>query len=86
MGRDGGGVWLGILGQLAVRLSELAGASKVFGIDVADSRLELLPKSSAVIGLNPRADDVVKTVKEHNHGRLADVAFEVTGDPKLIPA
>jgi threonine dehydrogenase-like Zn-dependent dehydrogenase len=77
---------LGILGQLAVRLSELAGASKVFGIDVADSRLELLPKSSAVIGLNPRADDVVKTVEEHNHGRLADVAFEVTGDPKLIPA
>jgi 2-desacetyl-2-hydroxyethyl bacteriochlorophyllide A dehydrogenase len=76
---------LGILGQLAVRLAELAGSSKVFGLDVAHSRLELLPKSPAVIGLNPHTDDVVKTVKEDNHGRLGDVAFEVTGDPKLIP-
>ena len=76
---------LGILGQLAVRLGQLAGASKVFGIDVADSRLELLPQSPAVVGLNPRTADLVGTVKEHNHGRLADVAFEVTGDPTLIP-
>jgi threonine dehydrogenase-like Zn-dependent dehydrogenase len=67
-------------------LGELAGANKVFGIDVADSRLELLPKSPAVMGLNSRTDDVVNTLKEHNHGRVADVAFEVTGDPKLIPA
>jgi 2-desacetyl-2-hydroxyethyl bacteriochlorophyllide A dehydrogenase len=77
---------LGILGQLAVRLGELAGARKVFGIDLADSRLELLVKSPAVVGLNPRTDDLVKTVQERNHGRLADVAFEVTGDPTLIPA
>ena len=77
---------LGVLGQLAVRLGELAGASKVFGVDVADSRLELLPKSPAVVGINPRTDDLVKTVKERHHGRLADVAFEVTGDPTLIPA
>jgi 2-desacetyl-2-hydroxyethyl bacteriochlorophyllide A dehydrogenase len=76
---------LGILGQLAVRLAQLAGARKVLGIDVADSRLELLPQSPAVVGLNPRTADLVKTLKEHNHGRLADVVFEVTGDPTLIP-
>src|SRR5215469_7768124 len=57
----------------------------VFGLDVADSRLELLPQSPAAVGLDPRTDDLVRTVKAHNHGRLADVAFEVTGDPTLIP-
>ncbi|HXW83085.1 MAG TPA: zinc-binding dehydrogenase [Candidatus Binataceae bacterium] len=76
---------LGILGQLAVRFAELAGARAVFGIDVADSRIALLPKSPAIGGLNARRDDLLKSIRAVNHGRPADVAFEVTGDPTLLP-
>ena len=76
---------LGILGQLAVRFAHLAGARTVFAVDVADGRLAMLPKSDSIVAVNPRRDDLHAIIKEHNHGRLADVAFEVTGDPKLIP-
>jgi 2-desacetyl-2-hydroxyethyl bacteriochlorophyllide A dehydrogenase len=74
----------GLLGQLAVRLAMVAGASRVVAVDVSEYRLALLPKSPAVVNLNPRRDDVQARVREANGGRLADVVFEVTGDPALI--
>ncbi|HEY6418787.1 MAG TPA: zinc-binding dehydrogenase [Candidatus Binataceae bacterium] len=74
----------GLLGQLAVRLAVIAGASRVVAADVSEYRLALLPKSPAVLALNPRRDDVRARVREANRGRLADVVFEVTGDPALI--
>jgi 2-desacetyl-2-hydroxyethyl bacteriochlorophyllide A dehydrogenase len=75
---------LGILGQLAVRIAEMAGVSRVFAVDVAKPRLGLLPESPAVVALHALEGDIRARVRDANHGRLADVAFEVTGDPKLI--
>jgi 2-desacetyl-2-hydroxyethyl bacteriochlorophyllide A dehydrogenase len=75
---------LGILGQLTVRLCELAGAWRIFAVDVAKPRLALLPQTAVVVALNALEGDVRARVRDTNHGRLADVAFEVTGDPRLI--
>lgn len=75
---------LGLLGQFAVRFCRKSGAAPVIGVDVSPTRLKYLPEDNAVIGVNPMATSVVDTIKRHNHGRLADVAFEVTGNAALM--
>lgn len=75
----------GLLGQLAARFVSIAGARPVVCLDVASSRLEWLPDTPGIVGLNPRTDDVVDRVEELTDGRLTDVVFEVTGNPDAIP-
>lgn len=74
---------LGLLGQIASRLSYFAGARPVIGIDVSEKRLGLLPKG--IKGVNAKDDDVVEMVKKLTNGRMADVVIEVTGNPDIIP-
>lgn len=76
---------LGLLGQLVVRLCRLAGAALVVGVDVAASRLALLPRLPRVLGLDPAAGPLPARLEDLNHGRLADVVFELTGNPEAIP-
>jgi 2-desacetyl-2-hydroxyethyl bacteriochlorophyllide A dehydrogenase len=76
----------GLLGQLAVRFCRLCGARPVMVVDVSDERLGMFPQDSAVIRVNPKNCDVEKTVLEHTKGRKANVVFEVTGNPSLIPS
>lgn len=76
---------LGLLGQFAVQLCRIAGATPVVGVDVSPERLAILPDSSGVIGINAVSDDVVASVRKATRDRKADVVFEVTGDQKLIP-
>jgi threonine dehydrogenase-like Zn-dependent dehydrogenase len=91
--RRGGAGWgeaivvfgLGLLGQLTVRYCRMCGARPVFAVDVADSRLGLLPKDAGIVPVNARRDDVVEVVKKATRGRMADAVFEVTGDQNLIP-
>ena len=73
---------MGLLGQLTARLCVLAGAARVFVVDISDRRLELA--GEGVIPINPTKQDVGEVVSEHNAGRLADVVFEVTGNADLI--
>ena len=75
---------LGLLGQFAARFCELCGAHRVFAVDVADRRLALLPDKPAIVPINARVDDPANMIRTHNRGQLADVAFEVTGDPDLL--
>lgn len=75
---------LGLLGQLTVQICRFCGAWPVFGVDVADSRLDYLPKRPGVVPVNPTRQDVVSVVKAATNERMADVVFEVTGDPELI--
>lgn len=76
---------LGLLGQMAVQLATVCGARPVFGIDVSDARLRLLPSLCTVIPINGSRDNAAELVKTHTRGRMADVVFEVTGAPALIP-
>ncbi|MCZ7644905.1 MAG: zinc-binding dehydrogenase [Planctomycetota bacterium] len=77
---------LGILGQFAARFCALSGARPVIGVDVAPSRLALLPRTPAFVALDAREGHVARRVEELNHGRKADIVFEVTGNPDLIPS
>jgi threonine dehydrogenase-like Zn-dependent dehydrogenase len=75
---------LGLLGQFAVRFCRLCGAAPVFGVDVSGKRLALLPDDPAVIPVNPKKEDTPEFVKKHNHGRQADLVFEITGCAALM--
>lgn len=76
---------LGLLGQLAVRFCHFAGARPVIGIDVSDNRIGMLPKTNGVKAINPKNADEAKMVYEWTNSRMADVVFEVTGNPDIIP-
>lgn len=75
---------LGLLGQLTARVCQAAGARPVVGFDVADSRLEYLPDDPGIVAANPLEDDPETTVRAAARDRLADVVFEVTGNPDVI--
>ena len=91
--RRGGVTWgecavvygLGLVGQLTARICRLAGARPVFGVDVAERRLDLLPRDSMAMGLNAKTGEVAERIREATRGRMADVVFEVTGAPDVIP-
>lgn len=79
-------VGLGPLGQLTVLFSRMSGAYPVVGVDLAEERLELALKSGATHVV--RGGDWGKVSEEVRHvtqGRMADVVFEVTGNPEVIP-
>ena len=76
---------LGLLGQLVARLCRLAGAGLVVGVDLAASRLALLPQLPRMAALNPAEGDLVARAQALTRGRLADVVFELTGNPEAIP-
>jgi len=74
----------GLVGQLAARFCRLAGARPVVVVDIAQERLGLLPDGPALIALNATEENVSEVVGKVTRGRLADVVFEVTGNPALI--
>ncbi len=76
---------VGLLGQLTVRFARLCGARPVFAVDTAPGRLGRLPFDPVVIPIDPRDGDVASVIANRTRGRMADVVFEVTGDPGLIP-
>jgi len=75
---------VGLLGQLAVRFCRLAGARPVFAVDVAEKRLALLPEDPGIVPVKADRDDLAAIVAAHTGSRMADVAFEVTGNSDLI--
>lgn len=79
-------VGLGLLGQLAVIFSRMAGAYPVIAIDIAENRLRIARLSGATHAIH--AGDwgrVREAVREITRGRMADKVFEVTGNPNVIP-
>jgi 2-desacetyl-2-hydroxyethyl bacteriochlorophyllide A dehydrogenase len=78
-------VGLGLLGQMAVTFSRMAGAYPVIAIDIAEERLRISKASGATHIM--RADDwnnVAENVRKITKGRMADKVFEVTGNPNVI--
>lgn len=76
---------LGILGQLTVRFCRLCGTRPVCGVDVADYRLGLLPRDPSIIPIHTERENVRAVVEQVTRGRMADIVFEVTGNPAVIP-
>lgn len=91
--RQGGVTWgeavcvygLGLVGQLAVRFSHVAGARPVVGVDLAPERVAFLPDRPRVVGVKATLDDPAERVAAATRNRLADVVFECTGASDAIP-
>jgi len=75
---------LGLVGQFIVRELLIAGARPVIAVDVAESRLRLLPGHKALIAVNPKKESVKEAVTRATKGRMADMVYEVTGAQSLI--
>lgn len=78
-------VGAGLLGQLAVQFARLSGGFPVISADVSDFRLELARKSGADSLVNPARENLMEVVKAATNGRMADVVFEATGEPSVLP-
>lgn len=76
---------LGLLGEMTARFAWIAGARPVIGIDIAETRLAILPCKPGIFALNPNKTDIREAVGELTKGRMVDIVFEVTGNPELIP-
>ena len=74
----------GIVGQLAARLAQIAGAVNVVVVDVSDNRLGFVPKNKCFHTVNSSKENVVDAVKKVNNGNLADVVFETTAYGPLV--
>jgi threonine dehydrogenase-like Zn-dependent dehydrogenase len=79
-------VGLGLLGQLAARLSRLAGARPIFGIDPAPERLSRLPAGPPFVPLAGEAGQVVDAVRGPSRPAGVDVVVEASGNPRALSA
>jgi 2-desacetyl-2-hydroxyethyl bacteriochlorophyllide A dehydrogenase len=76
----------GGLGQHAVQLARLAGASPVIAVDVRDDQLKLALANGADATVNAAAGHVAEAVRQANGGRGVDVAGEFVGHAATIEA
>lgn len=74
---------LGILGLLVVQLSRLCGCRPVIGVDLYEQRRRWAGQLGADLCIDG-TEDVPAAVREATGGRMADVLFEVTGNPQII--
>jgi L-iditol 2-dehydrogenase len=72
-------VGAGMIGLLTMQAVRLAGAGRVFVLDVDDTRLELARKLGATKTFNSRDADVIQQILDQTSGRGADVALECVG-------
>jgi len=78
-------VGAGLLGQLAACFCRAGGAWPIIVIDTAEPRLPFAQRMGATHTLARTADDTREEVKRLTKGRMADIVFEVTGNPRAIP-
>ncbi|MCK4283527.1 MAG: zinc-binding dehydrogenase [Candidatus Brocadiae bacterium] len=76
---------LGIIGHITAQLCWFAGARPVMGVDLSERRVGLLPAKQGMAGVVAGASDVKEVVESATGGRMADVVFEVTGNPEVLP-
>jgi 2-desacetyl-2-hydroxyethyl bacteriochlorophyllide A dehydrogenase len=84
LGERVGVIGLGLLGQLVVQYSRLAGARTVVAIDTVPSRLDAARAHGATHVLALEAGVAREAVAEATAGGMLDVAFDVTGHPAVL--
>jgi L-iditol 2-dehydrogenase len=72
-------VGAGMIGLLALQAALLAGAGRVFVVDLDDSRLEFARNLGATCTFNSSSCDSVTEIRNLTSGRGADVALECVG-------
>lgn len=79
-------VGAGLLGQLVVQFAHCCGAMPIVVIDPAEERLATAKHHGATHVVPSPVEEARDEVVEATRGRMADVVFEVTGNPGVIPA
>jgi 2-desacetyl-2-hydroxyethyl bacteriochlorophyllide A dehydrogenase len=79
-------IGLGPLGQLAVQYARVGGAENIIAIGMNPHRLKMAGDHGATHLLRVRAAEALTEIERINHGRRADVVYEVTGDPAVLAA
>jgi threonine dehydrogenase-like Zn-dependent dehydrogenase len=74
---------LGLLGQMATVLARYVGCWPVIGVDLEPFRRQMALKMGATAVTGPNSAE--ELIRRHSEDRMADVVFEVTGNPKAIP-
>ncbi len=69
----------GGIGGAAIQGARIAGASKIFAIDLSDEKLETAKKLGATHVVNASETDPVAAVKEQTEGKGVEYAFEAIG-------
>jgi L-iditol 2-dehydrogenase len=72
-------VGAGMIGLLTMQAARLAGAGRVIGVDLDDTRLEMARNLGATHTLNSTNPNVAAQIVELTNGRGADVALECVG-------
>lgn len=79
-------VGVGILGQLATQYAHLSGAFPLIAVDLSERRLQMAQVHGATHTLIGGRDELLDEIREITRGRMADVAFEITGNQHVIPS
>jgi S-(hydroxymethyl)glutathione dehydrogenase/alcohol dehydrogenase len=74
----------GGVGIATVQGARIAGASRIFAVDLSDEKLELAKRFGATDGI--KGDDAVKQILAATQGIGVDYAFEVIGLPAVVEA
>jgi 2-desacetyl-2-hydroxyethyl bacteriochlorophyllide A dehydrogenase len=74
-------VGAGLLGQMAARFCHIAGAWPIIVIDPAETRLQAACAVGRVQPLPMTVDMARLDVERLTNGRMADVVFDITGNP-----
>lgn len=68
----------GGLGQSAIQLAKIMGATKVFAVDINEEKLKLARMHGA-IPINSKKEDPIEEIKVQNNGIGVDIALEMIG-------
>ncbi len=79
-------VGAGILGQLATQYVTLSGAFPLIVVDLSERRLEMARNHGATHTLIGGRKELLADISRITRGRMADVAFEITGNQNVIPS
>jgi S-(hydroxymethyl)glutathione dehydrogenase/alcohol dehydrogenase len=74
----------GGVGLAIVQGARIGGASRIIGVDMFDSKLEMAKGVGATHVVNSAKDDPVKAIRALTSGAGVDHAFEAVGNAKLV--
>ncbi len=75
---------LGLIGQVAMQIAKVNGASPVIGLDIIESKRKIAEKMGCTYVFDSKEEHLVESLRAINFGKLPQVVVESTGFPKPI--
>ncbi|QIB55980.1 alcohol dehydrogenase catalytic domain-containing protein [Blautia producta] len=74
----------GTIGQMAVEIAKYLGCTKLFAVDISDTKLQESRKRGADVTINGMKEDLVEIVKRETDGYGVDAVIDFTGNERVI--